>query len=370
MNKLLFASSKERDIFYATGMEIPDAFFYLEKDGEKYVFLDKREIGVFEKNKKDKNIKAQPLEPLIEKAKKEKSEETIVPKVAELIIEEFNLQGKINIPNYFPIEIFNYLSKKGYELKLLNPFFPQRRNKSSKEVEMIESAIRKTHNAFKKVENILKKSKIKKDKIYFQEEVLTSERLKKEVEKELIENNLIDIEGMIVSSGEQGARPHDRGSGEIKPHTSIIVDIFPKDRESGYFADMTRTYLKGSPSSEITDMYKAVEAVQENAIKQIAPGKKSFEVYRECFKVFEEYGFKTEKEGFVTGLGHGLGADVHELPFVNSSSDAVLAEGDVITVEPGLYYSKPGGIRIEDVVVVTKDSCRNLTDYPKNLVIA
>jgi Xaa-Pro aminopeptidase len=369
MNKLSFASSKERDIFYAVGMEIPDPFFLLEKDGQKYVFLDKREIGVFEKNNEDKIIEAKALEPFLEKAQKEKNTESATSKMAELIIKEFNIQGEIYIPDYFPIEMYEYLKKKDYNLKLLKPFFPERRRKITKEVELIERAIKKTHKAFERIEIILKESEIEKDRIYFKKEVLTSEILKKEAEKELIEQNMIDLEGMIVSSGEQGSRPHDRGSGEIKPHAPIIVDIFPKDRGSGYFADMTRTYLKGKPSEEVVKMYESVKKAQENAIKKIAPGEEAFEIYKSCFEVFEKNGFKTEEEGFVTGLGHGLGVDVHELPFVNSSSEAVLEEGDVITVEPGLYYSNLGGIRIEDVVVVAENGCRNLTNYPKNLVI-
>lgn len=370
MNKLAFASSKERDMFYAVGMEIPDPFFFLEKNGKRYVFLDKRELGVFEKSNKNPEIKAVPLEPYIEKAKKQKSKKaSLKAKIAGMILDDFEIKDKVYVPDYFSVEVYEYLKSLDFKLKVLGDFFPERRKKNSDEIKLLENALKKTQSAFKRIEKILEEAEIKSGKIYYNNETLTSELLKKEAEKELLEKDLIDLEGMIISSGKQGSRPHDRGSGEIKPHTPIIVDIFPKDRESGYFADMTRTYLKGEAPNKIIQMYNAVKEVQENAIRNIKAGVKAFDVYKECFNIFEKYGFKTEEEGFVTGLGHGLGVDVHEQPFVNSFSDAILSEGDVITVEPGLYYSELGGSRIEDVVVVTKDGCKNLTNYPKNLLI-
>ena len=128
---------------------------------------------------------------------------------------------------------------------------------------------------------------------------------------------------------------------------------------------MTRTYVKGAPSEKLQKMYDAVREAQEAGIEAIKPGVSTKDVHALVSGVFIKAGFEVGTKGFVHGTGHGLGLDIHEDPRINDRSDIVLMQGHVVTVEPGLYYPELGGVRIEDVVCVTENGCRNLTNYPK-----
>lgn len=158
---------------------------------------------------------------------------------------------------------------------------------------------------------------------------------------------------------------------EKKP---IIIDIYPRSSNKRYFSDMTRTVVRGKALPEIKKIYNTVLAAQELAIKKVKPGIKGNELYKIVLDYFTNCGYKTERkgkvaQGFTHGLGHGVGLDVHEIPELNSSSKDVLKTGSVVTVEPGLYYPEIGGVRIEDLVVVTKNGCENLTRFEKVLEI-
>ncbi|TSA46000.1 aminopeptidase P family protein, partial [bacterium] len=156
------------------------------------------------------------------------------------------------------------------------------------------------------------------------------------------------------------------GSGRVLPHQPIVCDIFPRHRKSGYFADMTRTYAKGKPSPEIEKMYQAVWKVQNEIFKKIRSGVSASELHRKAALIFAKLGYGA---GFIHGLGHGVGLDIHEKPSLKPGSVDILEAGNIITVEPGLYYPKVGGVRLEDMILVTKTGCKNLTNYPKRMTI-
>jgi Xaa-Pro aminopeptidase len=248
--------------------------------------------------------------------------------------------------------------------------------KSKEEIGYIKESLAHTKLAFRIIENILKASKIKGNRIYFKKKVITSEFLKQEAENILFENGMQDALGMIISSGKQTAIPHHVGSGPIKPHQPIVCDIFPRHRKSGYFADMTRTYVKGRPSPEIIRIYQAVLKVQNEILERIRPGASASELHQKAALIFAKLGYGA---GFVHGLGHGVGLDIHEKPSLKPRSEDILEAGNIITVEPGLYYPKvgsprfasgeAGGIRLEDMVLVTKTGYKNLTNHPKKLII-
>ena len=152
-----------------------------------------------------------------------------------------------------------------------------------------------------------------------------------------------------------------------------FIDIFPKSQTTGYFGDMTRTVVRGKPPERLLEMYDKVLEGQKLGIKLIKNGVKGRDIHSKIVELFKNSGFKTESingkpQGFIHSTGHGLGLDIHEPPRIGMSNE-VLEEGNVVTVEPGLYYEKLGGIRIEDVVYVTKSGCRNLTRYKKQFVV-
>ena len=154
-------------------------------------------------------------------------------------------------------------------------------------------------------------------------------------------------------------------------HQPIVIDIFPRSGRTRYFADITRTVVKGQASLRVRQMHEAVLQAQARAVALIRGGADGAAIHQEVTAVFEHLGFPTGEtngrmHGFFHGTGHGLGLEIHEPPRIGKRG-ALLERGNVVTVEPGLYYPGEGGVRIEDVVVVTDTGCRNLTRYQKLL---
>jgi Xaa-Pro aminopeptidase len=168
--------------------------------------------------------------------------------------------------------------------------------------------------------------------------------------------------------------PEHHGTGIILAKTPLVIDVFPRVDATGYCGDLTRTVSKGQPDALVARAHQAVAEAQTAAIAAVGPGVMAKDIHAAAVVVLEKHGFKTDAAasppyGFFHGLGHGLGLDVHELPRLNASTEEALAPGNVVTIEPGLYYPQWGGVRIEDVVVVTEDGCRNLTEADKDLIL-
>ncbi len=184
-------------------------------------------------------------------------------------------------------------------------------------------------------------------------------------------------EGHIVSSGRQSAEPHEKGSGVIKKAVPIVIDIYPRSKTTGYYADLSRTVCIGKPSARLQKMYDAVLKAQELAISMIKPKAKGVDIQNAVDALFNEKGYKTSgkgkefkfAQGFVHSLGHGVGKKIHQKPRISRRSTDVLKVEDIITIEPALYYPGIGGIRIEDMLIVTKNGSKNLTRFPKTFII-
>ncbi|MGH3849429.1 MAG: M24 family metallopeptidase, partial [Pseudonocardiaceae bacterium] len=170
----------------------------------------------------------------------------------------------------------------------------------------------------------------------------------------------------IVASGPNGAKPHARpGDRRVQPGELVVIDFGAL--VDGYCSDMTRTLCVGPPASPVAA--RMVEVVAESQLAGVAAvraGATTKEVDEACRSIIAEAGWA---DAFLHGTGHGVGLEIHEDPRVASTSEEVLAAGQVVTVEPGVYLSDIGGVRIEDTVVVTEHGCRILTNAPKELVI-
>ena len=353
--RVIYDNTHNSDMYYAVKTHIADKFFYIEKEKKRYVYLDAREIDAFKE--KNKEVEVFPLEPLI---KEVEGKSLLAHELALKIVDK-----EIEVPTSFPLDMADFLRDNGIKVTPLTSFYPERNYKSEEEKEKIKENIQKTCLAFQKIEEILKESKIKGEEIIYKGKTLTSEFIKKEVKKLFLENDLYTPEGMIISSAKQASFPHHTGSGALKANSTIICDIFPRG-ENGYFADMTRTYVKGKPSKKAEEMYAAVLKAQEKAISMAAPGVSMKDIHDAVCDVFKSV---NHIEGFLHGTGHGLGVDIHEDPYVNARSKGELKAGNVFTVEPGLYYPQYGGVRIEDVLYITEDGSENLTNYPKEMII-
>ena len=202
-------------------------------------------------------------------------------------------------------------------------------------------------------------------------EVLTSERVKVEIESTLLEAGC-GLDETIVACGADAADPHNRGSGPLRPDEPVIVDIFPRSKSTGYHADMTRTFLAGDPGDTVAEWFEHTHEALAAALDAVEPGVTGAAVHDAACDVYEDAGLPTLRSdptaetGFIHSTGHGVGLDVHELPRV-APDGGELRPGHVITIEPGLYDPAVGGVRIEDLVVVTEDGHENLTDYPVDL---
>jgi len=206
----------------------------------------------------------------------------------------------------------------------------------------------------------------------------TSDEAHAIIDRILAEHDCESPEGHIVAGGEQAVEPHEKGHGPINRGEAIVIDIFPRSRVSGFFADMTRTVCLGEPKNpKLQEMFDAVVAAQEMAESMMRPGTPCKDIHEAAVKLFRDRGYETNgkgtvftfAEGFVHSIGHGVGSDIHEAPHLSPKSSELLTEGDVVTNEPGLYYKGIGGVRMEDMLLITTGGCRNLTKSPKIFVL-
>ena len=184
-------------------------------------------------------------------------------------------------------------------------------------------------------------------------------------------------EGHIVSAGAGSVEPHEKGQGAIEKGVPIVIDIYPRSIETGYYADMTRTVCIGEAAPALQQLYDTVLEGQQLALSLLAPGVACTDIQKAVHDYFNKQGYQTSgtgtefvyAEGFVHAIGHGVGQEVHEAPNISLRSNDVLEVGDVITIEPGLYYKELGGVRIEDMLHITAGGYVNMSTFPKTFVI-
>jgi Xaa-Pro aminopeptidase len=222
---------------------------------------------------------------------------------------------------------------------------------------------------------LLRRSEISGDQLLLDGEQLTVERVKADMNIAFAAHDTTADE-YIVAPGAQGAVGHDMGSGPIPPHTPLVVDIFPRDNGSAVFTDMTRTFVVGDVADDVREWHRLVKEALDRSTAEIRAGvggRHPFDVVCDIFEAAGEPTPRTKEpgvtlaDGFFHGLGHGVGLEVHEAPGMGLISKKPLVAGDVVTVEPGLYRSGYGGVRLEDIVLVTADGAEVITDFPYDL---
>jgi Xaa-Pro aminopeptidase len=256
----------------------------------------------------------------------------------------------------------------------VGPIFPEREFKTPAETREIQKAQQAAEAGVAAAIQVLRDSTIRLDRtLWWNGAKLTSQILKLQISVAVLGHGCV-ASRTIVACGEQGVDPHQEGSGLLKAHQPIIIDVFPRSQRSGYWGDITRTVVKGRASDRLKAQYQAVYGAQQLALKEIRPGISGREVHQKVVDYFERQGFVTgiirgRMQGFFHGTGHGVGLEIHEAPRLSGKGDDCLRPGHVVTVEPGLYYAGTGGVRLEDLVVVTPTGIRNLTRFPKYLEI-
>jgi Xaa-Pro aminopeptidase len=267
------------------------------------------------------------------------------------------------------------LKRRKIKVKLCkHPLFSCRAVKTNEEVNKISAALIMAEVGLAEGLQALKSSKIAKNgNLLYHNAPLTSEKLRAIIDIAILKAGGI-ASHTIVAGGAQACDPYEEGSGVLTANNPIIIDIFPRSQQTGYFGDITRTVVKGRASEAVRKMYKTVADAQIMAFEQMRDKTPASRVHRSVVDFFHAEGYKTGKingqmEGFFHGTGHGVGLELHESPQVSSNSKDVLMTGNVATVEPGLYYREIGAVRLEDVVHITGHAPKNLTKFEKVLEI-
>src|ERR1700722_8256994 len=368
---LLIVADSERDanMLYAIGLFVPDPFIYFRLDGACHVVVSDLEVNRMRKRAGHCRVISynQCLDKLRRKVKR--------PGLATVIsslLRERKLR-KISVPPNFPLGLAREL--RNYRIKVRvkgDGVFPQREFKRADEVKKISAALMMAEVGLAEGMQALKSSKIGRDgKLIYHGARLTSEKV-----RGVIDTAILQVGGLtgrtIVSGGRQACDPHEAGHGPLRANEPIILDVFPRSQKTGYFGDITRTVVRGRASEAVRRLYDTVARAQEIAFAKLQPATKAVEVHEAVQTFFETEGYKTVKkggrmQGFFHGTGHGVGMEIHEAPRVGVASQDVLAAGQVLTVEPGLYYPGLGAVRLEDVAALTPQGARNLTKFEKVL---
>ncbi|MFB6144990.1 MAG: M24 family metallopeptidase [Candidatus Nanohaloarchaea archaeon] len=343
---LQHGSSENADLFYTVGFTTSDAVEAATLGSGTVLFVSSMERSRAIKESTADEVKTGNFEDMKEMLKDEKV-------------------SKVAVPEEYPSGLLKEL-ERSFDVEVRkSPLTEERMVKSEQEIEKIISAQKATENAMKHAKSVIKDSDIEGDELVWKDEKLTSERLKQEIQKHLLEANCQNVMEPITSSGSGSADPHVLGSGPIKKDEPVVIDIFP--RKEMYFGDMTRTFLK-EDNEDIEEMHEAVKEAKRNGLDEIKAGVAASKVHRTVVRTLEEHGFETtESEGFIHSTGHGVGLDLHEGPRIAEDSEHELEAGEILTIEPGLYYRDKGGVRIEDMVLVTEDGYENLNSMSEEL---
>jgi Xaa-Pro aminopeptidase len=353
---------------------IPDPFLYLERGARRVVAIHALEIPRVREQAPELEVvpTAELGEDELYAAGKQGPEidlELVLRACRKLEIEQ------ATVPAAFPLEKADFLRANGIQLAVDRDFFDnRRRSKNETELRGIRNAQKACEAALDEARSLLRRARGDGTGLEVDGEPLTSELLKRTIETVFLR---FDVEGgdMIVSHGPQSAVGHDMGSGQLRSNEPIVFDLFPKDKATGCYADMTRTYVVGNPPDEVEQWHKLVKEALDRSTAEVKPGVNGRVLFELVCGIFQDAGYKTQlnkqagevlEDGFFHGLGHGVGLEVHELPSMGRTGHD-LVPGDVITIEPGLYRSGFGGLRLEDLVLVTPDGYEVLTDYPYDL---
>jgi Xaa-Pro aminopeptidase len=371
---LLMVADSERDanMLYATGLFVPDPFIYLQT-GDRRPFIVMSDLEIDRARRQAPHCRVLSLSAYQRKLRAAGVKKTGFARVIREILREKKIRRAL-VPDNFPFGLARDLKKLGVKLKPGAGIFPRREIKSADEVKKISAALMMAEVGMAEGMQALRLSKIdRRRQLIYRGSPLTSERL-----RAVIDCAILQVCGLaantIVAGGRQACDPHERGSGRLRANELIIIDIFPRSQKTGYFGDITRTVVRGRAGEAARKLYDTVWQGQKIAFEKIRARVKAAEVHKFVQNYFVKQGYKTGRhdgrmEGFFHGTGHGLGLEIHEAPRVSASSAEMLRPGHVVTVEPGLYYPEIGGVRLEDVALVTAGGAKNLTRFEKVLEI-
>jgi Xaa-Pro aminopeptidase len=370
-NVLLYAASEDdADMLYPTGFFAPDPFLFVQKGRRRILVMSDLEL--------DRARRQASVHQVLSWSKMARSVEQAgaAPSVARLILRvlrQLRLR-RVEVPRRFPLGLARELEGLGIQLVVRpDPFWPEREVKRPDEVRAIAAALRAAEAGLEAGLQALRGCRIGRDGYLRRDgRRFTAEDLRAAVNTRIMAEGCVPSH-TICAPGDQAVDPHEEGHGPIRAHAPVVMDIFPRSEKTGYFGDLTRTVVRGRASERLKEVYALVAEAVALGHRRVRHGVDGQAVHREIQALFDARGYRTgarngRMQGFFHGTGHGLGLEIHEAPSI-STRPSTLRAGHVLTVEPGLYYLGLGGVRIEDVAVVTGTGSRNLTRVAKFLEI-
>jgi Xaa-Pro aminopeptidase len=370
---LVDAASDDSTQRYLSGFDAPDPFLTLYTPDGTYLLVSGLEYG-----RAKKEARADEVRRTAEFDAQEKRQEygrfEAGARVNAEFLAEYDVESVVT-PRRFPLGSADALRELDIlvEAESRDVVTQIRSVKHEEEIEAVREAQKANEKSLAAAEDLIAAADVEDGVLHYDGEPLTSERVKQEIEVALLREGCA-LDETIVACGANAADPHNRGTGPLEANESIIIDIFPRNKASKYHADMTRTFCKGEPSKTLREWYDLTHEALDAALDAIEPGATGEDVHDAVCDIYQEAGLPTLRDdpttetGFIHSTGHGVGLDVHELPHVSTNGEELEA-GQIITIEPGLYDPEVGGVRIEDIVVVTEDGYENLTDYDVELVV-
>lgn len=367
--RLIISESEQgADMLHATGFRAPDPFVYLESHGIRSILLNDLEL--------DRGRREARVDEVVSSSELGK---TIAAKTGKnpspaAVIAAFLKARKASrplVPADFPLGLASELESHGIRVKPVNGMFrPEREIKTAEEILKLARATRITEHGMERAFEVLRAAEIgARGVLKWRGETLTSERLRMEIESAILRAGGISAGNSIVACGLQACDPHERGHGPLRAHRLIILDLFPRAARSGYYGDLTRTVVRGKATEAQSRLWEVCLLGQKLALGSLRAGADGGSIHEEVKQFFGDNGYPTERvnnrwSGFFHGTGHGLGLDLHESPRFGATK---LKAGQVFTIEPGLYIPGLGGVRHEDVALITEKGHRLLSRFPKPL---
>jgi Xaa-Pro aminopeptidase len=379
LDSMLFysESAKNANMYYLTGFLAHDPFILLKRvDEDPLVIINQMELPRAKEESKVRDVRSYfdyDHTKIVRSVSDPKFGE--MKFVAAVAKKELGTSKPIYVPPNLPVSLSDFLRNEG--LKIQPTFGVVEKARETKEPEET-SAIRSVQEAVEEATSnaieFIANAEVESDgTLFFREggkkEKLTAGRVRAVFDHTFADRGCVAEEETIIACGPKGSVPHYSGdAGDIlEADQPIVLDVFPRSVKRRYVSDMTRTIVKGKASKAVKKMFEAVFQAKEEAIDAIKAGVLGSEMQNLCFKILENAGYETTRggkqicKGYNHGLGHGIGLDVHEGPFMGESYKYPLEEHNIITVEPGLYDPEVGGVRLEDIVEVTKNGCTDLT---------
>jgi Xaa-Pro aminopeptidase len=368
---LLYAASEaDADILYPTGFFAPDPFLFVQKGRRRVLVMSDLEIDRARKQATvDRVLSWTQIAKRVEGAGRTATAAAVIAGV----LRELGLR-RVEVPRSFALGLAMELDELGVRLTTVpDPFWPEREVKGTAEVRAIVAALRAAEAGLSAGLDALRSCRIGADGYLRRDgRRFTVEDLRAAVNTRIMAQGYVPSH-TICAPGDQAVDPHEEGHGPIRAHTPIVMDIFPRSESTGYYGDLTRTVVRGRAPYRLHEVYALVHEGVRLGHRLVRDGADGQKIHAEIQALFERQGYRTgvrdgRMQGFFHGTGHGLGLQIHEAPSIGKRP-SILRAGHVVTVEPGLYYLGLGGVRIEDVALVTKTGSRNLTRVPTTLEI-